>query len=229
MASKNWRDHIYRSLVRLLGTLCYTPRGMLLYFPGYRGTFVTGYDQVFNPVNRRDPFPVDHFSLEPGFNRWHITASDKSRVQNLSVKQLAENMVFWFSMSVQQASEFEAICRKNTWSFQCPDNDARRRGQEVVRACEGAVFQIVKSPGPLVSNGTNFWHIEFVVSRKPVTGFPAPPLHLPPKPLADIRLAAGQFPARSHVVRLQNFEGAVIISVTLLPGTLSVPILLTHA
>jgi hypothetical protein len=233
---KLWNDFsptrhnpIYRTLMRLLGTLCYSPRGMLLYFPGYRGTFITGYDRKFEPINRREPFMVDHFSLEPNFARWHMTATDRSRVQRLNVMPLNGDLVFWFAMSVQRVSEFEPIHRQNSWSFKCPDNDAERRVSDIGRACDGAVFQIVESPALPSSDDPTFWHLEFDVSRSPVDGYPAPPLHLPPKPLADINSSSRQIPARSHVVRLPHFHGAVVISATILSGKLSVPVLLTHA
>jgi hypothetical protein len=221
------RHPIYHTLPRLLGTLCHTAGGMLLYFPGYRGTSIQAYDK-HKLGSRRDPFLIDHFSLEPGFERWHITAYDKARVRRLKVMTVADERVFWFAMSVRAATEFEPVYRNNRVQFACPDDDARRRVYDAQRASEGAVSQIVESPIP-ITTGPAFWHIEFTVSQRAVDGFPKPAHHLPVKPLAETVFSSSDpLPMRSHVVRLPSFEGAVIVTAALVPGKLSLPVILTH-
>ena len=60
------RAAIYQTLPRLLGTLCHTATGMLLFFPGYGGTFIQAYNKSSSPGK---PFPLDHLTLEPQFGR----------------------------------------------------------------------------------------------------------------------------------------------------------------
>jgi hypothetical protein len=52
---------------------------MIVYFPGFRAAFIQAYDTQLKPNIRREPFLLDHFTLEPAFDRWHITTSDAGK------------------------------------------------------------------------------------------------------------------------------------------------------
>ncbi len=66
-------------LVRVLGAVCHTPGGQLLYFPGFTGTSLTAYDHKGRVLKDQNPFLVDHFTLESNFRTWHITPRDAAR------------------------------------------------------------------------------------------------------------------------------------------------------
>jgi len=213
------RHPILRTTVRLLGTLCYSDGGMILYFPGYH---------AWQPGKGGIPFLVDHFSLEPGLDRWHITGVDKSRVRYLGVKEIAPDLIYWFAISVQEALKFELIYRESTFTFPCPDSDARRRMCVAISATKDAVFNIIECPDARLDDGPSFWHIEFAVKRgAPPDLLPSFPLHLPPVPLADVRTSA-QLPVRAHTVRLVGFDGTVLITATRISGRLTFPFILGH-
>ncbi len=222
-----------RTLMRLLGVLCYTSGGMLLYFPGYRGTWISGYDRALNPADRRDPFEVDHFTLEADFQRWHITARDGQRVRRLSVDSFAPDLIFWFAMTVHRASEFEAIYRRNTWFFDCPGSDAKRRLEDIVESEHGVEFQVVERPDAArtipcqAGDVSHLWHFQFLVKLGSANDLPAPRLILPSAPLASIEKLT-QIPVRRRAINLRGFNGSIVVDAARLSGNLSVPVLLTH-
>jgi hypothetical protein len=225
------RHPVYHSEFKLLGSLCYTRGGMLLYFPGYRSTFITGYTRQFTPTDHRDNFTADHFSLEPNMQRWHISAEDETHLRGFGVMSLPDDVIFWFGMTVRTASEFEPIYRRSRWSFDYPDADSKRRLDDVVRARQDSVFNIIECPDATVDHGPSLWHFEFTVKRGAVESpDPTPALHFPPEPLARINPSTPfpALPVRSHRIQLPTFDGAVFLSTTRISGTLSVPILLTH-
>jgi hypothetical protein len=226
------RHPIYQNEFKLLGSLCYTPGGMLLFFPGYRSTFITGYTRQFTPTDRRDNFIVDHFSLEPNMQRWHISGHDGTHLRGFGVLSLPDDVLFWFAMTVQAASEFEPIYRRSRWTFHCPDTDSRRRHDDVLRAREDSVFNIIECPDATVDDGPSLWHFEFTVKRDAVESpYPTLPLHFPPEPLARINPSTrlSGLPLRSHRIQLPTFNGSAFVSTTRISGTLSVPVLLLMA
>src|SRR5204863_4418394 len=64
LSIRRWRAPILRSFPRLLGTLCYTPGRMILFFPGFPATYLGHYNVQGKTAK---PFAIDHFSLEPKF------------------------------------------------------------------------------------------------------------------------------------------------------------------
>ncbi len=223
------RAPIFHTHIRFLGSIAHSPGGMVLYFPGFSGAYIHGIDsRSARPTERRDDFRTHHFSLEPTFNRWHITSLDGERVARLGVEPHGTDELFWFAMSIREVSDLESIYRRNRWLCEIPSTDGHRRFTDIASACDGAVFQIVECPDARVDAGPAFWHFEFTVRRSPVYDFPQPAMHLPRPPVATITSDVHRLAIRSHVVRLPGFAGGIVIVATRVSGTLSFPILLTH-
>jgi len=221
------RGPIHRTIPRLLGSFCYTGR-MILFFPGFRGTYLTGFDKHDQRDNRRTDFLTDHFSLEPNFDRWHVTSFRNEYVKGFRTIRLKPNLVFWFGMSVEANTEFEAICRVTSWTFQCPDSDSQRRFDDAFAASRDSQPHIIAAPDSRVDNGSWFWHFEVVLQLGEFASYPATPFHLP-YPFATIRSNVRELHVRSHPLRLPGFEGIIFITASRLSGSLSEPIILAHA
>jgi hypothetical protein len=214
--------------VRFLGALVHSQSGMILYVPGFRGSKITRFDDHLRPGRILDPFQIDHFSLEPGFDRWHITNTDRDeRLQRLRVKRVTSDLVYWFGMSIRDYADLEPAYRHNTWSFSSPATDSKRRFDNIVDAYKNAKPHIIQASNARIDSGPAFLHLQFVVRtgkarvRSAITElFPLPPL-------ATILTPQNQVPVCVHSVKIPGFLGAIDVAATMLSGTLSDAVVVT--
>jgi hypothetical protein len=224
---------IYRHSVYILGSICYSPEGLLLYFPGFCGNYVTIYDKNQQPMKKYSSFFIDHFSLERGFSRWHITpskvSSDDTRIRNLKVTRLNANYIHWFGLSIQEASELESLCQENHFSFIGPSSDMHRRTDELTSSREGSQFHIIEANDARTANGPFFFHFDFIVKEGPgIIEVPKAAIKAPIHSITEGRSASYNVPVRVHPVKIPNFEGVLVVSATKFSGTLSDRVIISY-
>ena len=216
---------------RWLGVLVHSAGDRILFFPGYAQTPIAL--QVFAggaQVEER-PFLFDHASLERDLQSWHVTTPQSAdHVGRPKTLKLGDSRVLWFGLSAASDEALRPVLLVTKATASVPPRDSERRTQAFMRARDGAEFPLVSLNTDLPRRKSpSFLHFSFVVGP---AGFPdyvgtdiaAPvesPYVTPPLPSSIPRL-----PSRSHRVRLSG-SIELQITVTELPGSLSVPIIFT--
>ena len=222
-----------------LGSLCYTPGRQLLFFPGFSADYVetfSGRDNRPLPLLSKSNFPIDHFTLEKSFRRWHITStrapSGNERIKSLRVHRLSESLIHWFSVSIQDEGKLEETKRVNRMVFPCPARDANRRLSELMKARDGAKFHIVQLHDECIPRKTGeFLHFDFWIGLSPTgQAIPPWPIRIPTSsnaveyqtPLPE------KVPVRSHPVEVVHFPGTVVVIASKHNGTLKYDQVFVH-
>lgn len=219
----------------ILGSLCYSPRRHLLFFPGFSADLIETFNEHSDrPIISRYNFPIDHFTLEPSFTRWHITPNaPERRVKKLKVYHLSQKLIHWFSVSIRDEEKLEEAKRFNRLSFECPEIDAQRRLSELKEAIEGAIFQITRLHDECIPRRAGeFLHFDFWLDLSP-TGRNKPqcPLRVPTSPnVVDLQMPLRyEVPVRLHRVRLKGFPGTVAMVASKHKGNLKYKQVITSA
>jgi hypothetical protein len=102
--------------MRTLGSLCYTPRGKAIFFPGVRARqalWHTAGKKKMDIATKLDE-ALDHITLEPDFKTWHATiltsSGDKeTRIPRRRTRQMSKEPTFWFALSLGRPSALEPM------------------------------------------------------------------------------------------------------------------------
>ncbi len=141
----------------VIGSLCYTPRKMLLFFPGLlnrRPVWQGQGKQIEFQGSASDTF-LDHLTLESDQSHWHpryLEAGGKKarfppsegNYRRRFATYRDGTYVFWFSMAVREPNVLEEAPRALEMKFTVPDGDVDRRISDLVYAREEAQFHILQ-------------------------------------------------------------------------------------
>lgn len=218
----------FHGQVWTVGSLCHSPRGLLLFFPGFEKGNVTTW-MANEPASKTyKRFQVDHFSLEKTLDRWHLTNARSEHIGSFKVSLEQQDLIHWFAVSVCQPSELEALCRRNRWAFPCPDTDSQRRMRDLVQSRDEAVDRLIIHEDPTITSGGSFLHFNFFVSKR--AELDAIP-EIQPGP--DRRAARISIPPpyllTCHCTHIPGFTGTVAVCAMQIPGELSMPVVVTSA
>lgn len=217
----------------VLGSLCCSPGTRILFFPGIRDRVVRWITKQGEnlPVLAKDII-VDHLTLDSNLKKGHITvrtSDDKSKIQkkvsNFVIKRVAEDAVFWFAMSIKDASLLEVLSKRITFLFSSPAGDANRRMHEILKARESAIFHIVSLIRDVKSAKGEFLHFRVFLGGDDCTSFKnfwaLPKPHI--KGLRYERRAS----IRAHPVTVANLPHKVWVLVSKHGGELSNDVIFT--
>lgn len=220
---------LLRTVARLFGSFCYTPGGMILFFPGFRSARFTPLDRdAAGAVQGQTAVIPDHFTLEGSFERWHMTSADGEHKRGFRTLPLEQGAVRWFGLSVSQSVPLEPIYRRCRWEFSCPDSDSKRRFQDIFASAEQAAPHVIEAPDARVDGGSWFWHFEVVVSRVENLDPAIRQVIVPRTPIGIVRSDLRRLLVRSHPVSLPGFSGTLIVMASRLSGDLADSIVLSH-
>jgi hypothetical protein len=217
-----------------LGALCISSGGLLLFFPGFSLNHIEELHENSEPKGPEAGVHVDHFSLEPGLERWHMTGN-RGRIHKHRVLKIDDGLIHWFSVSLATEELLEKTLRNNQLRFPVPANDAERRLSELVSSRDSSEFHHLLFP--LNEEGwkgvSHFIHFDFYVDTRSATPLlPFRPFPTLP-PLARVCKDPLQSPevgmhVRSHPVKIPTFPGTIMVCASRHPGRLKYPEVLVH-
>jgi hypothetical protein len=164
---------------------------------------------VVKPGSAADgvPFNLDHLTLERS-GRWHLTGEGGKgkRLARHPIRWIDAETVHWFDFALQDIASLEPVYQTNTWIFQAPASDFRRRAQEI-NASHNSDFHGIEPTDSRVDDGPSFWRFQVVVRWN--DGSPA-------------GISCPQYAPQVAVarVKLNGFGGAVWVLATRLSGAL---------
>jgi hypothetical protein len=230
------RIHNCKSNFLVLGSFVYSTGKQILFFPGILGRHFTIYNSDGTIERKEENLnKIDHISLEPSQKRWHVTYYDeevnKKHEQRFPVNKIDEQITHWFSMSIKDINKFEILKGKNEISFQCSENDSKRRLNEHTNAIKNAIHNIIEILDARSVVDPSFIHFDFFVREKKDEKYSVPGVCFARQSLLGDQylLPNGPVPVRTHRIQLEGFTGDIIISGTLMSGPLSDDVILTFA
>lgn len=197
----------------IAGSLAYSPESCVLFFPGLTIRSLKWFQRKHQMVRKEGPLEViDHLTLEPGYERGHITTSTYKRIRH-KTRLIGGNTVFWFAMSMRSPLLLEPLYSKVSFSFTCPSSDIDRRIEDIMKAREDAVFHLMSLAGNDKVGDNEFLHFEFFIG--PGGEFSAKDF-----PIVQPLLVTAsdneiqQLPVRLHPVGLQGLNDKVWIRIS---------------
>lgn len=208
----------------ILGSMCYSPGSRIIFFPGIIERKIAWESSVVKLAKRG---PLDHITLEPDLQTWHITSitngkKDKQRLPTRIVRSVEPALDYWFGMSVASPTVFEPEPEEFQFSFEVPHKNANKFADILFEARDGSIFHTLSPIDKRATASWEFLHFDFLIDRRKnrsPENFPPNTLWVPtgPPALKD-RLDYGQgelrIPTRVHQVKLIGFDGDIAILVS---------------
>jgi hypothetical protein len=206
--------------LRILGSLTYSPEGFVLFFPGISDRSMRWFSNKSRTLREHSALGiVDHFTLEPGFQKGHITSETdlaKKRYRYRS-RTLNGNSIFWFAMSIKHVSVIEPMYSKVRFAFEAPESDSTRRIENIMKARDDAIFHIVSLAKKDRIADNEFLHFQFFIGDRPPKDF----FVLPHFTEAGNHIHRVKIPIRIHPVALKGLSGKVWITASKHSGILN--------
>jgi len=211
-----------------VGSLCYTPKGHLLFFPGLTVRSKRWFRTQRGSLGVREiQGVIDHFTLHPDLEQGHITTLTNKRI-NYRTEIIDPDTRFWFALSVRFSSLLEPMYSKINFSFVCPSSDSDRRAEDVMKARQDAIFHMTSLPNQGRLKDSAFLHFEFFVRTVNESLRVTCPI-VPPLLKSYEEFGEGQRQVRIHPIKLEGLDGKVLIRVSNQPGKLRSDALFTLA
>lgn len=203
----------------IVGSLCYSPKEHLLFFPGLTVRSIKWFGTQCETVGAKNLLGmIDHFTLQPDFEHGHITTSTNKRI-DYRTKLIEPDTRFWFALSVRSPSLLEPMYSKVNFSFACPPSDSRRRTEDIMKARQDAIFHLISLPNQGKVKDFEFLHFEFFIRTDHEFLHVNCPI-APPLLESYDEFGEGQRQVRVHPVKLEGLDGKVLIRVSKHPGKL---------
>lgn len=214
-------------VLRWLGVFVLSQGDRVLFFPGFKVL----HEHVVGKSHSKEwnmPFVIDHLSLEPGRDSWHMTSPRSAEhLGKLKTRSLANGCTHWFSASVESVDQLRVLQKETVVSAAVSEADVDRRAQIFRSMADNAVAQIVELNSQYELDATSsFLHFSVLVGP---AGFVSPSTQLLGLPYGG-ELASqkpvdwdGQAPIRIHRVPLSTTVDLEIIA-SQHPGQLSMPV-----
>lgn len=157
-------------IVRWLGIFVHSAGDRVLFFPGDAAPNTHVRAVEHNSDRWNQPFKIDHLSLEPDWQSWHLTSpQSRDHLGKLATEKLDSERTFWFAMSV--AADNLRLARNTTRVVaDTPTGDTNRRTAVFQQSRKGAIFQMMTLHTDHQKIPTNgFLHFSVVVGPP---GFP---------------------------------------------------------
>jgi len=214
--------------ISVLGGLCYSPGGHIIFFPGFEYEYLTKFDDTFQ-IADKTKFFINHFTLLKEYQKWHITGLDaNNQVARFSypTNEISENLYYWFGMNIREDVFFETLCKTNILQYNCPTS--------IFDSIKGIISESRKECDDYVifpndareDKGTAFYHFDFYFSKSESVNYPLD-LILEKNKLIKPRLSSENVPTTYYEVKIPTLEGKIIIASTVISGELSDLIILS--
>ena len=212
----------------VVGSLCFSPGNRLLFYPALESRNISWYTRGDGPKEiGPEGSIIDHLTLEPGFERWHLTLLDPGgkKVRKLPTKrtsQVGGSAFYWFGLSISGTNALERSPEKLILQFPAPMTDSERRMGEFQEASEGAKWHLLHLPENETLQEGHFLHFDFIVDPTSSIDVAELPSFAPagPPALESAVDRPTQFRLRSHPVGVPDFPATVEVVVSQRPGRL---------
>ena len=212
----------------ILGGLCYSPGGHILFFPGFEYEYLTKFDDTFQ-IGEKSKFFIDHFTLLKEFQKWHITGLDaNNQIARFSypTNKISDNLYYWFGMNVRQDVFFETLCKTNILQYNCPIPVFDFIKEIIVESRKECNDYVIFPNDAREDRGAAFYHFDFYFSKSESVNYPLD-LILEKNKLIKPRLSSEHVPITYYEIKIPNLDGKIIIASTLISGELSDLIILS--
>ena len=216
--------------IRWFGVFVISEAGRVVYFPGLTQLHDRTFTSRGTETITRRKFTVDHLSLQADRKSWHLTGTGtKPHVGKYSTTDLGNGRVLWFGMSVASPDVLRRLHVNTDVEAHVPSGDSRRRGEVLMDARDGIVFNTVLfselNRKLVVPSFAHFYVIAgpcgFPAFRGSVPGLPIGSPYVSP-PLLNL----SELPLRIHRISLEPHVDLDVVTM-ILPGSVTVPAALT--
>jgi len=211
-----------------LGAVVRTPADRFLFFPGLKSRKVNWFARGENIITltTKPGELLDHFTLEPDLQNWHVTilteGRKKTKTPRFRARRIGDNLVFWFALSIRSPQNLEPTPKNLEMVFRSTREDSERRTKLLDEARDGAIFNITQLPEGSESVGPGeFMNFEFFLDLNGTSynGEALAPLQ-PPAVKMPIEIPRLN-PMRAHTVTIPGWSGRVVVSAYTLRGLLA--------
>lgn len=210
----------------VVGSLCYTSTGRLIFFPGVIGR-KTLWDSEKGDL--KEGGVVDHLTLEPNSKSWHLTIhrdgkKDKSsQLPSRRTFQVEPGLDYWFGMSVASSSVFEKQFQNYLFSFPVHSGVSSKYLKILEQSKKDSKFHSMSLVHEGIESG-EFLHFDFLIdNRKNKEETPKNIVSVPygPPALVNPLELTGDFIIRAHPVEIPTFPGNILVLVSKHVGELT--------
>lgn len=213
-----FQPNLTRPEVFWLGSLLLTRANRVVFFPPSQ---IPAFRMFHHgSVRPGRGFDVDHVTLEPDWQSWHVTGTNRRhRSAGPRTIPLRSGGVIWFGMNSAGPEILERVRQSNVIEFEVPDSDLVRRKRLLEEVRAEAVDQIV-SLNPLAFTMQPPWSVQFNFLIGPpgfsVTDEEVARFYVGPEDLKKGEIRFQTF-SRHHRVRLTD-ELEVLLATFPIPG-----------
>ena len=197
----------------ILGSLCYTPGGRVLFFPG-----LTSRKLIWS--KRKGPTPitkatsnelVDHITLDKNFRNVHVTTlfanGTKKHIMSGVSRKVRKDVIFWFGISIQNSEVLEKTPNELTMIFTTSSTDANRRTKLLEEARNNARHHVTNLPKGEDLKENEFLHFAFFIGPYKYEAVNSLPLFVPTQEPVVLDYAAKEkVVVRKHPVKLEGLR-----------------------
>lgn len=212
----------------ILGGLCYSPGGHILFFPGFEYEYLTKFDDTFQ-IGEKSKFFIDHFTLLKEYQKWHITglaANNQIARKSFSTNKISDNLYYWFGMNIRRDVFFETLCKNNILQYNCPVPVFDSIKEIIVESRKECNDYVIFPNDAREDRGNAFYHFDFYFSKSESVNYPLD-LILEKNKLIKPHLSSEHVPITYNEIKIPNLDGKIIIASTLISGELSDLIILS--
>jgi len=208
-------EHGFNPPVFVIGSLCLTERGRILFFPGVKDRITFPYYN--GSQNVTDNLIMDHITFDSDCSCHATFANGKHLRLSSTIPPIDPNVYGWFSLSISKLSVLEILPKRFEVAINSPQRDRHRRMKDVIEARDSAKFHLfhLHDDNPTL-NKSEFLHVDVYIElgnkRKMTNLLPSPPKG--PPPLKESIKLKPPFPVRSHKVMIPTFNGTCHFLVT---------------
>ncbi len=227
-------DRSSRKGHKWIGAFVLSDNSRLIFFPGFRHQYDSVTLSQGKPDREKHAFTIDHITLEPTRNRWHVTSpSSKKHLpgrRGFPAADLGSGRRLWFGMSVSDFDGLREVKREIVVCGKVPPSDATARLEVFMQARKGLKFPCLKlSRDAQRRFNPGFLHLSVIVGPRRFESYVGDKLPFPdgvPYVAPPLPGVLPRIPVRSHRMSLPPELDLELITAWL-PGRINVPVVLT--
>ena len=220
LLSEKFQSQLPTENMKVLGCICYTKGKQILFYPSYPTNFFSKFKDRNKPEKHMENISIDHLTLEPSFDKWHVTHS-KGHFFGLKTHKINGNVINWFGMSINSDVKLEQAYQYNIFHYLSPVSDAERRIQDIEASLKSRDDCLITAP--IIDENNNkdsFYHFEFYIKIDSSIPSKIPGVLAVPT-LVDLQIPiSGKMMWVTYEIDIPNFRGKVGIVATKIAGKL---------
>lgn len=225
--SQEFQAQTFPEKTKVLGCICHTKGNKILFYPSFPTSYLTKFKDRNKPERHIENITIDHFSLEPSFEKWHITHLD-GHFKNLKTHKIDDNIIHWFSMSIDSKVELEQVYQLNTFAYCCKVSDAERRIQDIASAVKNYGQDLITAPiSDKYDKDNSFYHFDFYIKvDSSIESKKLGIFHIPSSCILNMS-ESETIQWTSNEMDVPKFYGKLVIVATKMTGKLTDNVILT--